>query len=243
MEQKIKQEVQRQIAEMVATGLPAVIIREGKAVEVKEPVRVAIKGTIDAAARWLETRFDCLKEKTCHILVNREDLYISLQCNENNAYGTFITGELELSPEYRKFGINEGEYITHFEMAELIKMNRSHFENKSEAMKLVTELQNFKAKVDKEIEDCDNKRGDRRLLVNQAVQHNLPAAFSLVIPIFKGGEKQTIAVEVYVNPADFTCTLVSAEANDLVEELRNKEIDAVLDRIRKRCPDIVIIEQ
>lgn len=84
---------------------------------------------------------------------------------------------------------------------------------------------------------------DRRLLVNQAVQHNLPAAFSLVIPIFKGGEKQTIAVEVYVNPADFTCTLVSAEANDLVEELRNKEIDAVLDRIRKRCPDIVIIEQ
>lgn len=247
MEQRIKQEVQRQIAEMVTNGLPAgcgeIIIREGKAVEVKEPVRVSIKGTIDAAARWLETRFDCLKEKTCHILVNREDLYISLHCNENNAYGTFITGHLELSPEYRKFGINEGEYITHFEMAELIKMNRSHFENKSEAMKLVTELQNFKAKVDKEIEDCDNKRGDRRLLVNQAVQHNLPAAFSLVIPIFKGGEKQTIAVEVYVNPADFTCTLVSAEANDLVEELRNKEIDAVLDRIRERCPDIVIIEQ
>lgn len=83
MEKKIKEEVQKQIAEMVASGLPAgcgeIIIREGKAVEQKEPVRVSIRGTIDAAARWLETRFDCLKEKTCHILVNREDLYIQLQ--------------------------------------------------------------------------------------------------------------------------------------------------------------------
>lgn len=247
MEQKIKEEVKQQIAEMLANGLPGgcgeIVIREGKAVELKEPVKVSIRGTIDAAARWLETRFDCLKEKTCHILVNREELYIKLQCNENNYYGTLIAGYLELSPEYKKFGVNEGEYITHFEMAELIKMNRSYFENKTEAMKLVTELQNFKAKVDKEIEDCDNKRGDRRLLVNQAVQHNLPAAFNLIVPLFKGGEKQTIEVEVYVNPADFTCTLVSAEANDLVEELRNKEIDAVLDRIKECCPDIVIIEQ
>lgn len=247
MEKKIKEEIKQQIAEMMANGLPAgcgeIVVREGKAVEVKEPQRVSIRGTIDAAARWLETRFDCLKEKACHILVNREELYIKLQCNENNYYGTHIAGYLELSPEYRKFGINEGEYLTHFEMAELIKMNRSYFENKTEAMRLVTELQNFKAKVDKEIEDCDNKRGDRRVLINQAVQHNLPSAFNLVVPLFRGGEKQTIEVEVYVNPADFTCTLVSAEANDLVEELRNKEIDAVLERIKERCPDIVIIEQ
>ena len=247
METKIKEEVKKQIAEMLAEGLPTgcgeIVIREGKAVEVKEPVKVVIKGTIDAAARWLETRFDCLKEKTCHVVVNREKMTILLQCNENNHYGSTILGSLELSPELKKFGINNGEYKTHFEMAELIKMNRTFFENKSEAMNLVTELQNFKAKIDKEVEDCDNKRGDRRLLVNQAVQHNLPQAFNLIIPVFKGGEKQTIEIEVYVNPSDLTCTLVSAEANDLVEELRDKEIDAVIERIKNRCPDIVIIEQ
>ena len=247
MEQKIKEEVKQQIAEMVANGLPAgvgeIIIREGKAVELKEPVKVKIQGTIDAAARWLETRFYCIKEKTCHVIVNREQLTIALQCNENNHYGTLVVGSLTLSPEYKRFGINEGEYITNFEMAELIKMNRSFFENKSVAMKLVTDLQNFKAKVDKEIEQSNNNRGDRRILINQAVEHNLPEAFTLILPIFKGTAKQTIAVEVYVNPSDFSCTLVSPEANDLVEEMRDREIDAVLERIKEGCPDIVIIEQ
>lgn len=247
MEQKIKEEIKQQIAEMVANGLPAgvgeIIIREGKAVELKEPVKVEIQGTIDAAARWLEKRFDCIKGKTCHVIVNREQLTIALQCNENNHYGTLVVGSLTLSPEYKRFGINEGEYITNFEMAELIKMNRSFFENKSVAMKLVTDLQNFKAKVDKEIEQSNNNRGDRRILINQAVEYNLPEAFTLILPIFKGTIRQTIAVEVYVNPSDFSCTLVSPEANDLVEEMRDREIDAVLERIKERCPDIVIIEQ
>lgn len=110
-------------------------------------------------------------------------------------------------------------------------------------MKLVTELQNFRAKVDKEIEKSDNNRGDKRLLINQAVQSNLPEAFNLHIPIFKGTPKQTINVEVYINPSDFSCTLVSAEANDLLEEMRDREMDSVLERISAVCPDIVIIEQ
>lgn len=67
MEQKIKEEVKKQIAEMVANGLPAgvgeIVIREGKAVELKEPVKVKIQGTIDAAARWLETRFDASRKR------------------------------------------------------------------------------------------------------------------------------------------------------------------------------------
>lgn len=94
MEQKIKEEIKQQIAEMVANGLPAsvgeIVIREGKAVEKKEPIKVCIEGTIDAAARWLETRFDCIMEKTCHVIVNREKLTITLQCNENNHYGTLL---------------------------------------------------------------------------------------------------------------------------------------------------------
>lgn len=245
--EKIKEEIKKQIAEMLANGLPQgcgeIIIREGKAVEVHEPVKVKIEGNIDAPARWLETRFDCLKEKTCNVIVNRENMTITLRCNENSHYGTVIMGGLELSPEIRKFRINEGNYITNFEMAELFKMNRSHFENKQEAMKLVSELQNFKAKVDKELENSNNNRGDRRMLVSQAVEHNLPEAFNLIIPIFKGTPKQTIEVEVYVNPSDFACTLVSPEANDLIEEMRDTEMDAVIERIKKRCPDIVIIEQ
>lgn len=247
--EELKNEVKKEIAEAMVNGLPAgvgeIIIRDGEALPLREPVKVAIVGTLGAPACWLETRMrlGLINQGKNHILVDREKLSISLQCNENNHYGSSISGKLIVSPEFKKFGINSGEYITNFQMAELFKMNRSCFENKQVAMKLVTELQNFKAKVDKDIEKMDNNRGDRRLLINQVVQSNLPESFNLHIPIFKGTPKQTINVEVYISPDDFSCTLVSPEANDLLDELRDQEMQEVLDRINAVCPDIVVIEK
>lgn len=248
MEKQVKAEIAKNIAETIANVSEpvvnsSIIFREGQALPLHEPEKVQLLGTIDAPARWLEKRADTINQKECYVEVNREKMIISLRTDESSYYGTTVYGKLELSPEYNKFGINGGEYITNFEMAELFKMNRAYFENRSVAMKLVTDLQNFKAKVDKEIENSDNKRGDRRILVNQAVQSNLPEAFNLVIPVFKGCEKQTVHVEVYVNPNDFTCTLVSAQSNELIIETRDTIIDEVLERIRLTCPDIVIIEQ
>lgn len=246
MEKEMKEEIKKAIAEAMAekvAGNSEVVIREGQALQLREPERVQLHGTIDAPARWIEKRESTINQKECYVEVNREEMTITLVTDEKNYYGASVQGKLELSPEYGKFGINGGEYITNFEMAELFKMNRAYFENRSVAMKLVTDLQNFKAKVDKEIENSDNKRGDRRILINQAVQSNLPEAFNLVIPVFKGCEKQTVQVEVYVNPNDFTCTLVSAQSNELIIETRDTIIDEVLERIRLTCPDIVIIEQ
>ena len=247
MEKQVKAEIAKNIAETMTEAVApvngSIIFREGQALPLHEPEKVQLLGTIDAPARWIEKRADTINQKECYVEVNREKMIISLRTDESSYYGTAVYGKLELSPEYNKFGINGGEYITNFEMAELFKMNRAYFENRSVAMKLVTDLQNFKAKVDKEIENSDNKRGDRRILVNQVVQSNLPEAFNLVIPVFKGCEKQTVQVEVYVNPNDFTCTLVSAQSNELIIETRDTIIDEVLERIRTTCPDIVIIEQ
>lgn len=225
------------------------VIREGaaaKELEPKAPVKTNLKGVIGAVVEYLKKRINTgqFEQKDCLVLVNRESIEITLITNEADEYRRGeITGKLSYNPKFIEFGINGGEYITNFEMAELFKMNRAYFENRSVAMKLVTDLQNFKAKVDKEIENSDNKRGDRRILINQAVQSNLPEAFNLVIPVFKGCEKQTVQVEVYVNPNDFTCTLVSAQSNELIIETRDTIIDEVLERIRLTCPDIVIIEQ
>lgn len=247
--EEVKKEVKREIAEAMTNSLPAgvgeIVIREGEALKIHEPVKVVIAGTIDAPARWLETRMrlGLVNQGANHVLVDREKLSITLQCNENNHYGSNISGKLIVSPEFKKFGINSGEYLTNFEMAELFKMNRSCFENKQVAMKLVTELQNFKAKVDKDIEKMDNNRGDRRLLINQAVQSNLPEHFNLCIPIFKGTPKQTINVEVYISPDDLSCTLISAEVNDILDGLRDQSMNEVLDRINSICPDIVVIEK
>lgn len=240
---EVKKEIWSAIADALASNGNSITIREGRAVELREPTRVDIAGTIDAPARWLEYRAVELNETHCYVLIDREHLSIELRCNENSYYGTKVTGRLEMSDEYKRFGINSGNYRTHFELAELIKMNRSYFESKTAAMKLVSELMNFKAKVDKEVEQSDNNRGDRRMLINQAVQHNLPEAFNLCLPVFKGTPVQTIAVEVYVDPGDLTCTLVSPEANDFCESARDALINDVAERIHTAAPRIVIIEK
>lgn len=244
MEEKaVETAVETAVEQAVKDQVRELVIRTGKAQKETEPVKTEIKGAIDSPFRWLEKRLPEIDQKTCYVIVDRESKVIILQVDESSEYGSLIQGSLKLSPELETFGINTGRYITHYEMAELLKMNRSLFENKQVAMNLVTDLQNFKAKVDKQIEDTDNRRGDKRFLLNQAVQSNLPEAFNLKIPIFRGQKPQTVSVEVYINASDFTCSLISAEANDIINETRDEIMDDVIDKIGKVAPDIVIIEK
>lgn len=218
-------------------------IRQGRALDPKEPQVIHIIGVLDSPLSWLQQRVDNLDQKRCHILVNRNDRRIVLRIDETNHYCSTITGGLELHPMFKLFAINTDTYRSNFDMAQLIKMNRTVFETQSIAMQLVTELQNFRAKVEREIEKQSDNRGNMRDLKAQVVDSNLPKSFNLTMPIFKGTPKQTFEVEVYIKPDDFSCTLVSPVANDLIEDMRDTEIDRVLKEINDVAPGIVIIEQ
>lgn len=217
-------------------------IREGSALPLKEPKIISIEGVLKNPLEWLKKRNSEIDGLQAHVIVNREVMAIILVTEESNHYSKKIAGSLQLHPDFVKFGINRGEYMTAFDMAHFFKMNRSCFENQSEAMNLVATLQSFKAKVNKELESSDNNRGDRRLLVEQTVKSNLPEKFTLCIPIFKGEPKETFEVEVYVRAEDLTCTLVSPQANDLVAEMRDKAINEVVNEIASLRSDIAILE-
>ena len=218
-------------------------IRFGEALPLKEPKAVSIDGTIDAPARWVEKRKDGIAQADAHVIVDRDHMSITLNIDENSAYSDQIKGTLTLSSEMQEIGINTGEYMSCFDMGDRIKQLRSYFETQQEAMKLVTELRNFKAKIDKELELSDDKRGNQRILKAQSVESNLPKGFKIQLPIFKGMRKETIEVEVEINPNDLSCTLVSPEAHDIVVQQRDMHMDAVIDRIKDAAPTIVIIEQ
>lgn len=219
------------------------VIRFGDALPLKEPKYVSIHGTIDAPARWVEKRKDDIVSADAHILVDRDHMTITLNTDENNFYSDQIVGTLTLSTEMQEFGINTGEYMSCFDMADRIKQLRTYFETQQDAMKLVSELRNFKAKVDKELELSDDKRGNQKILRAQTVESNLPKSFNVNMPIFKGTEKRTFEVEVEIAPNDLSCTLVSPDAHDIVVQERDNQMDAVLGRIGDAAPNIVIIEQ
>jgi hypothetical protein len=220
-----------------------VILREGQAQIIKEPEIIFIEGILNSPLKWLQKRAKTITELEAYILVDRNALNIHLVTDEVNFYRTEVKGKLELHPKFLLFGINGGVYITAFAMAELIKMNRSFFDNHTTAMELVTALKNFKATVNKEIEKADNSRGDKKILIDQVVKSNIPETFVLKLPIFKGEPKHDIEVEVYFNPDDLTCTLISPQANDKLEETRDSAIDNVLKEIKAITNDIAIIEK
>jgi hypothetical protein len=234
------------------TNKAEVIIREVSKVnelEIKAPLKLNIEGVIGSVSEFLSKRndqLDQINQKRCHILVNRENISIKLVFNENDDYLTgSIKGTLQEHPKFKEFGINTGKVWSPSELGMFFKMNRSFFPDKTENMKLVTELMNFTAKVNNSIYRSIKENGDRTDNFAQTVNSNLPASFTLTVPIFKGTVSETLEVETFaqVNGRDVAFVLLSPAANQTMEDIRDKVIDEQLQKISEICPEIAIIEQ
>lgn len=203
-----------------------------------------IDGTIDAPYRWLEKRIDLINQKSSNIIVNRDKMGMILTINETNYYQDVITGVLQPSKEMVEFGINTDKKWEPIKLSQFLKMHRAFFTDKSQNMMLVSTLKNFKAKVNQDIERSKEENGSKVDNYSQVVDSNLPKSFKLNIPLFKGFACEEIEIEIYadVDGRDVSLSLVSAGANEAIEEYKNKVIDEQLDAIRQIAPDIVIIE-
>ena len=224
-----------------------VVLREGEApvvLDPKEPERVVISGTIDTPFRWLEKRIELINQKASNIIVNRDVMGIALTVDETNYYQSDIRGELKTSKEMMEFGINTEKKWEPIKLSKFLKMHRAFFTDKSQNMMLVSTLKNFKAKVNQDIERSKEENGSKVDNYSQVVDSNLPKSFKLNIPLFKGFACEEIEVEIYadVDGRDVSLSLVSAGANEAIEEYKNKVIDEQLEQIREIAPDIVIIE-
>ena len=234
-------------------GQKELLIREGKAVNILEilaPVKIGLSGTIGAPAEFLLRRYGLaisqFDPERCHVLIDRENVSISLVTNENEAYtkGSVI-GKLEQHPKFLEFRINSKERWSPNELGQFMKMNKSFFTDKDNNMKLVSLLKNFSAKIDSVIEQQKESNGSTKDNKSSIVSSNLPEAFNLFIPLFKGTPAEEIEVEFdsTVSGGDITLQLCSPGANQSFETIRDSVIDVEIEKIRKIAPMIVIIEK
>ena len=227
-----------------------VIMREGTAPELlKEtpPVQIILNGTIGSVMEFLTKRINTgqFEQKDCHILVDREDVSITLIINETDGYKrSNIRGALNYNPKFIEFGINKDTKWTPTELGIFFKMNRAYFPDRASNMDLVSTLMNFTATVNSKIERSVSENGNRTDNYAQIVNSNLPQAFNLYMPIFKGMPAEIFEVETFasLNGREVTFLLISPGAQSALEELRNKVIDEEVKKIREIAPDIVIIE-
>jgi hypothetical protein len=225
---------EKQIQIIAGKGVDVLELREGAALPLHGPVKIAIIGQIDAVSRFILQRGD-IDKKTAIIEVDRDNMQICFSETPKEFDGTEIVGKLSLSKEYLEFGINTKETYTAAELADFIKMNRSFFSKKEEANKLVAVLRNFTAKVTKDIADKDDKRGNTEAIRRQVVESNLPGSFKLKIAVFKGQNAVELEVEINVDPRSLECYLISADANDIINETSNGIIETELKKLEGFC--------
>jgi len=239
------------ISPAAGTEKVEVVFREGAAEKVldpKPPVKTSISGTLESPLEYLLKRdgqgqFD---RNRCHVLVNREKLSIELVINDHDEYfkGS-VSGTLEFNSKFNEFGINTNKKWSPTDFGKFVKMNRSFFSDKASAMALVTELMSFKATVDSKVERELKENGGKTDNFNQVVTSNLPASFKLSLQIFKGLPVEEIEVETFadIDGRDVSFILISPGANESLESTRDTAIDAVINQIKEKFPEIVIIEK
>jgi hypothetical protein len=216
--------------------------------EILAPLKTNLSGVIGAPLEFLRKRIsekNQINQKRCHIIVDRENLTIVLVINEDDPYlDGSVTGKLQHHPKYKEFGINAGKSWDPNELGQFCKMNRAFFLNKTENMELVTKLKNFDAKIQTVVEKHKAETGDFKDNYSGVVTSNLPGAFKLKIPLFKGRPAEEIEVEFYaaINGRTVGLQLFSPGANQATEELRDQTINDQLKQIAELAPDIAIIE-
>jgi len=229
-----------------------VIIREGEAPKVlnpKAPVKINLSGVIGTPVEYLTRRCkeaDQFDVKRAHVIVSREDVKVTLIFNENDEYTRGqVEGKLSYHPKFVEFGINSAKGWEPNKLGEFFKMNRAFFPDREKNMQLVSLLKGFEAKIESSIERERRENGSYKDNYSKVVQSNLPDAFTVCLPIFKGQKAENLEVELYasVDGRDVTLSLVSPGACQLLEDLRDKVIDEQVDAIRELCPGIVIIEK
>lgn len=233
-------------------GVAEITIREGAAVKVldpKAPIKVNLSGIIGVPFEFLSKRIsesNQIDQKRCHIIVDREKVLITLVTSEDNEYQTGrVVGKLEIHPKFKEFGINQAKAWEPKQLGDFFRMNKVFFPDKQENAKLVTDLKNFKAKVNANMEKSKQDNGSMNVSYSQVVDSNLPGSFKASIPVFKGMGNFELEVEVLadVNGMDVSLMLICPAAVQLLEELRNQVIDEQIAKFRELAPEIAIIEQ
>jgi hypothetical protein len=236
------------VIEKVITEGKELHIRTGELlpqVKIKFP---AINGTITAPRFYAEKMQDTInkthaEKQSSVIIASVPEGFITLKVECDNPDAAIIIGNIQQSPESIKIGINDGVYVSTYEMSQRLKMNRALFENIAAANELIAKLQKFEADVTKKIADQKENTGSMKLLQEQAVTTNLPAAFNILISVYKGDKRQKIEVEIYINPTDLKCTLVSPEFQELFDKNAEAIIAKEIASLQELLPTVPVMYQ
>jgi hypothetical protein len=173
-----------------------ITVREGKAIDPKEPKIINIHGTLTAPGRFLEAKKEDFDPKNCHLLVKKKDLTIEFYGNERDFYRTEVKGSLVESKILKPFSINGETKFSSLGLAKLLRRHPFLFDEViiDQYNKLISTLMNFSAKIETTVENNRDNRGNLKNLLEKQVTQHVPESIKFTAPIFEGEESLTFTV-------------------------------------------------
>ena len=221
----------------IAEGTQEIVLRQGNAEVLHEPLKVSVNGLINAPSTFFKVRegtFDLLKT---HIIVNRNNQSLILVIDENNPFGSRISGQLKYNKELADFQINKEKMYSLKELTNLLRIKRMYFSDRNQNAKTLELLYAFEAKAITEIKDSDNRKGNSNKQLKKDTTSNVPGGFKLTIPIYEGQDAKTFFVDILADISEVQVKFW-LESVDLIEleydsanEIINKELEVFKDRI------------
>lgn len=203
----------------------SVTVLSGKAPEQHNPSPVEIDGTITAPRLFLEGRLDTFDKNKSHAMVSLTEGTISLRINEQSVVNKYnVHGTIEIGKVFKNLGINTDREYNPIELASRLRLMRSIFKTHSDHLNITSTLRNIKAKIDTEVEELDDRRGNTTSLFKQALESNMPDSIVLSLPLIEGEEPTEIEVSVILEMKQgvIVCYLESIEAQDLIDQERER---------------------
>jgi hypothetical protein len=227
-----------------------ITFREGKALELKPPVKIVISGDIRTVSSFIEKRISphdgdnmglqAINPDRAVVTVDKAALSILLELDPENVYGTEVTAKLEMEPELLKFKIETGEKLTQQQLIKLLKYGKRWFADQAAFEALLLAYMKLDVKVTADLKnEAPDGRGNRYNSFEKKVTSNIPEDFILNIPIFKGQDYKKFRVEIGLDSTDGS-TKFWLESVELME-LISIESERILKEELESCSDYVVI--
>lgn len=244
------------------------IIREGKALELKEPLVMNITGDIDTVKNFVKKRYatgptsividgenptviplsttnslQAIDKDLAVVTFDKKNLSISLDVNPQDFYGPKVTGKMEISDELKLFSINDASGIfSRDQLVKLLRYNKRFFTDAIVHDKVLKAFQNLSLTGNTQLNAGSDNRGNKNAEFKKTIDsQNIPTTFYLTLPIFKGQPAVKFLVEICLDSSE-SSVIFWFESVELAE-LQAAKVDEVFEAQKLLFSDFVIVNK
>jgi hypothetical protein len=230
-------EIERIAEEAFKKEQGSIIVLTGEAPKQYNPEPVTINGNIDAPSRFVDGKNKEFEKSQRHCMVSKTDGKIVLILNEQSIVNRYtIQGRISIGKKFKALGINQDNVAySPEELANKFKLLRAMFKNNMEHASICSTLRNLKAKVNRDIDNQDDRKGNVTTNFKQTVESNMPDAITLKLPLLEGEDPVEVEVNVVLETngaTDILCYLESIDAAEIIEKLFEQRVNQEVEKLK-----------